>query len=296
MPQSDRTDPGSNRARYPGTFLLAFREAADSLGWHIQSWRGDSVACTDGAGEKLLVGLENLFRRVRRQDRGEWPKLVAEFLRKVNVGGKSDDLDRDLSEVADRLLLRVGPPFPQLPGAAKVWNQPLDATGLVVSLVIDHAETMSYVTEEMIERSGTPGSDWLERAMTNLRERTPREALEQVHKDSSIQLCAVGDAYDSSRALIVEPHFLQAPHGYFLAIPSRDELLVLPMSGEAMATIHLLKLLARQNHQKAPYPVSDEIFWVHHGKWHRFPVEVKGNEVSIQPPAEFLAVFDALKE
>src|SRR5438132_10095477 len=203
MPPSHRSDPGrpcSDRPRYPGTFLLAFREAAAAVGWTIQRWQGDSIGCTDAAGESLMVGLENLYRRVRRHDRSDWPELIAEFLRKVNVGGKSGALERDLSTVADRLLLRLGPPFPQLPGPAKVWNQPLDDTGLVISLVIDHPETMSYVTDEMVANSGTPADDWLERALDNLRERTPRAALEEIHDESGVRLCAIGDAYDSSRA------------------------------------------------------------------------------------------------
>jgi hypothetical protein len=275
--------------------LLAFREAAASLGWTIDRLQPDSVACTDSAGEALTVGLENLYRRVRREDRAAWPSLIADFLRKVAISGKPTDLDRDLSEVADRLLLRLGPAFPKFPGAAQVWNQPLHETGLVVSLVIDHPETMSYVTEEMIDRSGVPGQEWLERAIVNLRARTPADTFATVHEQSGIRLCTLGDAYDSSRALVVGDYLTDTPHGYFVAVPSRDELLVLPTTPAALTTIHVLKLLAMQNHQKAPYPVSEELFWVYGDKWHLFPIEIKGNEVNVRPPDEFIHVLEMLK-
>jgi hypothetical protein len=295
MPSSNRSDPGTDRAKYPGSFLLAFRAAAATVHWTIERWHGDAVACVDAKGERLMVGLENLYRRIRRQDRGDWPRLIAEFLTKVNVSGKVEELKRDLTEVADRLLLRLGPPFPPMPGP-KVWNQPLDHTGLVISLVIDHEETMSYVTEEMIENSGAPGGTWLQRAVTNLIGRTPGDAFSLVQDNSDIRLCTVGDAYDSSRALIAEHHLPETPHGYFIAIPSRDELMVLPMQRSAIETLPLLKMLTAQNHQKSPYPVSDELFWVYQGTWHRFPIEIKGKEVNIRPPEEFLAVLDALKD
>ena len=291
---SPRTNPGTGQARYPGTFLLAFREAVAAVSWQIQTWQADSVACKDAAGESLTVGLENLYRRVRRQDRATWPELIAEFLRKVHVSGARDELDRELSEVVDRLLLRVGPPFPLLQGAAKVWSQPLHDTGLVVSLVIDHPETMSYVTEDMITRSGAPGEHWLTHALKNLRERTPSDALEPVHDDSDVRICAQGDAYDSSRALIIGEQLTDVPHGYFLAIPSRDELLVLPVTAKAITTVHLLKLLVIQSHQKAPYPVSEELYWVFQGKWHAFPIEIKGHEVNVRPPPEFVALLETI--
>src|SRR5947209_2725600 len=91
MPPSHRNDPGTDRAKYPGSFLLALREAADTVDWKIERWLGDAVACVDAKGERLMVGLENLYRRVRRQDRGDWPKLIAEFLTKVNVSGKVEE-------------------------------------------------------------------------------------------------------------------------------------------------------------------------------------------------------------
>jgi hypothetical protein len=297
MPTSGRSDPGSGsgKSRYPGTFLLAFREAAAKLGWKIESWQGDAIVCQDGTGEPLVVGLENLYRRVRREQRSEWPAQIADFLRKVHVGGQMTDQNRDLIEVAEQLLLRLAPPFPALPETARVWNQPLDETGLVISLVIDHAETMSYVTEEMIEKSGQPGDHWLELALANLRQRTPQDCLELIHQESGIRLCALGDAYDSARALIVEPYLMVAPNGFFVGVPNRDELLVLPTTAEAMAGVHLLKLLALQNHQKAPYPVSSEVLWSYRGKWHRFPMDLKGNQLNIRPPAEFVEVLNELK-
>src|SRR5947207_7617559 len=71
MPPQARSDPGhgSGPARYPGTFLLAFREAAGELNWQVRRWLGAVVDCADAEGREHQVGLENLYRRARRVNR-----------------------------------------------------------------------------------------------------------------------------------------------------------------------------------------------------------------------------------
>src|SRR5579871_5112686 len=87
MLRDSRSNPGtgSGPPRYPGTFLLAVREAVDRLNWKIQRWLGDAIRCVDAEGEEHTVGLENLFRRTRRQQRDTWPVYIAEFLSKVRL-------------------------------------------------------------------------------------------------------------------------------------------------------------------------------------------------------------------
>ena len=110
MPMSPRTNPGhgSGPARYPGTFLLAFREAVAGLGWQIKGWHGNAVDCLDGQGEEHVVGLENLYRRARRAGRPEWVALIADFLQHALGTNQADDLPTDLAPVADQLLVRLG--------------------------------------------------------------------------------------------------------------------------------------------------------------------------------------------
>src|SRR5579872_6184695 len=110
MNYSKRHHPGqgSPPPRYPGTFLLALREGLAAAGWKVQRWLGNAVECVDAQGREQVVGLENLYRRARREDRGGWPELVAGFLASVHA----EHLDKPppaLAEVADRLLVRIGP-------------------------------------------------------------------------------------------------------------------------------------------------------------------------------------------
>jgi hypothetical protein len=297
MPPTDRGNPGlsSGPARYPGTFLLAFREALAAVSWQARRWRGDAVECLDAEGQEQVIGLENLYRRVRGIERTGWPELIGECLARVRDAEKLGLTEVKLADIADRLLVRFGPAFAGHSNPIKVWWRPVEGTDLGVSLVIDQADTMTYVTEEMIVGAGRPGDEWVERALANLRGRTPADCLELVHEDSGLMVCSVGDAYDSSRALLLEGLLPDAaPAGLLMAIPSRDELLVLPVTLKAMAHIHVLKLLAVKNFKQAPYPITDTLYWVRSGAWRPFPVEIRKEEVAMRPPAEFIEILNQL--
>jgi hypothetical protein len=297
MSQRGRSDPGhgSGAPRYPGTFLLAFREAAAGMNWQVRRWIGDMVECADAQGKDHMIGLENLYRRARRAQRQEWPDLIGEFLRTVSGADQGEGLPTDLAAVSGQLLVRLGHPLKVMPQDAKVWSQPLAGTDLCLNLVIDYPNRMSYVTEQLVADSGIPGADWLERGLANLRARTPPDCFQVIHEESGMLLAGVADAYDSSRALLLEQLLPQArSEGYFVILPGRDELLVLPVTLKAIPHVHLLKVLAEKNFKSVPYPISDQVYWVHRGVWRLFPIDVRAKEVTVQPPPEFEDILDRL--
>lgn len=297
MSLDDRGDPDTGSGpppRYPGTFLLALREAFAALGWQARRWLADAVECQDAAGEEQLVGLENLYRRARREDRSRWPELIRDFLNRVHEAEHAHP-DEDLASVADRLLVRLGQPFTRLGDRVRVWAQPIDGTPLIASLVIDHAETMSYVTEEMVAASGRAGEEWLRQALENLLGRTPADCLQPIDEDTGLLLCNTGDAYDSSRALLLNTLLPQTTEfGCLVALPSRDELLILPVTAQALPFVHLMKMLAEKSFRTAPYPICDQVFWVQQETWRAFGVELRDKTVVLQPPVEFAVVLERL--
>jgi hypothetical protein len=292
-----RSDPGkgSGPPRYPGTFLLALREATAGLGWQVRRWLGDTIECLDAEGRQHVVGLENVFRRARRLPRTDWPVLITEFLTSVQVAEQVGNGPTDLITVADRLLVRLGQPFTALADGTHVWSQELGGTGFGINLVIDYPRSMSYVTEQLVHDSGRPGGEWLERALANLRERTPADCFQEIHEESGLLLCGVADGYDSSRALLLDTLLPEGRElGWFVALPGRDELLVLPVTRRAFPHVHLLKVLALKNFKSAPYAISDEVFWIREGVWRRFPIELEAESINLRPPAEFLPLLDQL--
>jgi hypothetical protein len=268
--------------------------AVESLGWRVGRWAGDIVECLDAEGESRTVGLENLYRRARAADRAAWPEVIADFLHALATTTQDAVEPSDLNAVAERILVRIGPPFSAELQRA-VWSRPLGDSGLIAHLVLDHAETMSYVTGDMVASSGKPGEDWLAWALENLRKRTPADCFEVVDEDSGLLLCGAGDAYDAARSLILDILLPESkPHGTFLAVPNRDTLLVLPVTARAISQVHLLKVLADKHHPKAPYPISTGVFWVRGGEWRTLPITVTGKEISVHPPPELVECLNAL--
>lgn len=291
-----RSDPGVGfgQPRYPGSFLLAFREAAAEIGWQVQRLIQDVAHCVDAEGKVHVVGLENLYRRARRTPRSDWPQLVAEFLQTVRAAEQTEHLPADLASVAEQILPRLGYPL-KSPADAAVWFAPLDGTDLVINLVIDYPDRMCYVTESLMQSSSQPGVEWIQQSRANLLTRTPADCFQQIHPESGIHICRVGDAYDSSRALLLDELLPETrADGYLTVLPGRDELLVLPVTAEALPHLHLMKVLADKNFRNVPYPISDRVFWIRGGIWHPFPIRVQAKEVMVDPPAEFVAVLNRL--
>jgi hypothetical protein len=294
MEPQRRSDPGfgSGPPKYPGTFLLAFREAAASVNLQIRRWLGHSVACVDAEGREQTVGLENLYRRARQVERADWPEMIANFLKSVDLDKIKGQLGAELEQIADQVLVRLGKGVPKEMGA---WEQSLEGTDLAVNLVVDYPNRMVYVTREQVEKSGKPGEHWLKRAVANLLERTPEECLEVVDEESGILLGNVEDAYDATRALLLEDLLPQAKEeGYFVGLPSRDQLFVLPVVKEAVVFLYLMKGIVDKEFQTRPYPISRELYWVRGGAWHVFPVEVDlvNKRLSLSPPPDLVPILD----
>jgi hypothetical protein len=294
MAWNNRSNPGqgSGPPQYPGTFLLAFREALAALNWQASRWLGHSVVCRTADGHEHTVGLDNLYRRARQVPRADWPTLITEFLRTVGTIIPDAALPESLAAVADRLLARLGRPFTG--GDKKVWAQPLGDTGLQVNLVIDDPNRMTYVTEELAARSG-PATTWLERALANLQARTPADWCHVLDEETGIRVIAVGDAYDSSRCLILDRLLPEtAASGCFVAPVGRDRTFLLPVSLEGLQYVHLLKVLAEKDYPSTPYPISDQVLWIHQGTWRRFLIDIRGSEATATPPPELIEVLNGL--
>jgi hypothetical protein len=296
MAAHHRGNPGMGFGgpRYPGTFLLALREAFTRLNWQPRRWLGAAVDCVDVEGREQMLALENLYRRVRPLERGTWTDALAEFLAQIPHEALVNP-PASLGEVADRILVRLGPPFTPGDPDVDIWSRRIAGSQIVATLVIDYPSSMSYVTEQMIADSGQEGEYWLHRALENLRNQTPADCLTEVHSESGLLQSEVGDAYDSSRALLLE-HLLpdRADDGCFVAVPGRDHLLVLPVRAQSLSFLPWLRSIAMRTHRNLPYPISAEIFWVRKDAWHHFAIELEGERAMVNPPQEFLEVLQRI--
>ncbi len=274
--------------------MLALREAFARLGWQAVAWKGSYVDCVDATGRPHQVGLDNLYRRLRREARGTWADQIADLL--GSVPPEAIEPPADLSEVADRLLVRLSQPIKSDNSAIDVWSQTLVNHQIVATLVIDYPSSMSYVSAAMIAASGQSGEFWLRRGIANLLEKSKPDGLPIVHEESGLKQGQFGDAYDSSRALLLDE--LLPGHdefGFYVIVPSRDHLLVLPISAPTLPLAPWLRAIANKTHHEMPYPISPELYWVRGGVWRHFVIQMNGDGVVVQPPPEFAEVLDRLQ-
>jgi hypothetical protein len=292
----DFDDPsGRVPSALPSGFRAAVAHALADLGFSVASWEDDgvNVKCPSRAGEQY-VGLSNLHRRAKAREKAEWPALIREFLRHVTEALSGPKVPDDLLTVADQLRPRLGKPFARGEKACP-WGIPLTGTPLEINLVIDYPNTMAYVTDEMLAKTGKAGEDVLDLALANLKRETPHDFFEPVCDELDIYVGHTGDGYDAARALLIEDLLPESPAGFWVAVPSREELAVWPVSFPALEKVHVIKLFAQGNYRDHAYPVTDEVFWLWRGMWQAFDIRVDDQNVTISPPDEFLETLKSLE-
>lgn len=287
---------GETPSALPSGFRAAVTHALAALGYAVATWEADGVnvraPAAAGKDGVQYIGLSNLYRRAKAVDKSEWPRVIGEFLDHVTGALGAPKIPDDLTTVASQLRPRLGKPFSRQ-GKAHPWGVPLPATGLEINLVIDYPNTMAYVTDDMLKKTGKAGEDLLDLALANLKADTPADFFDKVSEELDIYVGHTGDGYDAARALLVEDLLPESPAGFWVAVPSREELAVWPVSFPALSKIHVIKLFAQDNYREHAYPVTDDVFWLHDGTWHPFGIRVDEQNVTVSPPDEFLA---ALKE
>lgn len=288
MNHSDEPAPISS---FPDEFRTVVVVELAAAGLTATDWEQNGVNVRPVAGgDGQYIGLINLYRRAKAATQAEWPAMVREFIERSSRS-KLQDIPTDLCGVSDRLRPRLGQPFDRR--QAHPWGIPLPGTGLEITIVIDYPQTMAFVTAEMLAKSRKKGEDLLDVAMENLRAATPADYFERASPELDIYIGHVGDGYDAARALLVEELMPESPAGFWVAVPSREELAVWPVSFPALGRVHVLKMFAQENYREHAYPVSDDVFWVWHGTWYRFGIALKGNDLVIDAPEPF---GEALRE
>jgi hypothetical protein len=275
-------DPSSSPL-FPAEFRAIVVAELTAAGLTVIDWETNGVNVRPVAGgDGQYIGLANLHRRARAVNPTEWPAMVREFIERSSRS-KLQSIPTDLNTVSDRLRPRLGQPFDRR--QAHPWGIPLPGTGLEITIVIDFPQTMAFVTPEMLTASRKKGEDLLDVALENLRTATPPDYFERASDQLDIYIGHTGDGYDAARALLVEELMPDSPAGFWVAIPSREELAVWPFP--ALGRVHVLKMFADENFREHAYPVSDEVFWVWHGTWYRFGIALKDDDLVIDAPEPF---------
>jgi hypothetical protein len=295
MPEDfEDLDAGQAMPSLPGEFRLMVAAELRSFGLTTKAWHSMGVDCVTEDGDERYIGLANLYRRVKGEPADEWPGVVREFFRvMIQATDEGEELPKDLHEVAARIRVRIGQPF-SVNGSVKAWQQMIPGTDLAYNLVIDSERYMTYVTEDVIEAADKPAEHWLEVGLANLHAATPADWLGVFHEESGMMGGHISDSYDAARCLILDR--LQAPPvgGWLLVVPSRDWFFCLPLTGDSLPVIPLLKIVADKNFAEEAYPISDQVYFVKNGEWEVLPIEISDQETKVSPGPQMLEALQTL--
>ncbi len=282
---STADEPSIESAPFSDDFRAAVAAELAAAGHTGVAWEPDGVRFRACGAEGQFLGLVNLYRRATGAGRAEWPAMIREFLGHSAAFLKAPALPDDLTTISAQLRPRLGRPCDRT-DKTPPWGIPLPGTGLEINLVVDFPHGMVYVTEPMLARSRRRGENLLDVALENLRAATPNDYFERASDELDVYIGHLGDGYDAARALLIEELMPDAPAGFWVAIPSREELAVWPVSFPALGRVHALKTYAEENFHKHAYPVSAAVFWVWRGTWYEFGIAL-GDEVLLDAPEPF---------
>ncbi|MDH5493942.1 MAG: hypothetical protein OEY14_18470 [Myxococcales bacterium] len=216
-------------------------------------------------------GLEVDLARLRRSVEGESEdQLLASARKLVDMipGGDEDSIGMtDWEEARRRLLPRLVPERfveelrQSSGGRSELHAQPI-GHGILRTLVLSYEGRSRYLRRDEVLAWGRSEEELEAAWLARLAARSQQARFAAVETPRGAMVVArSGDGLDSSRLLLpglrgvleaeLEPPFL-------VAIPHRDALLA--VSGQEPALVAALRARAREDHARAPHPISPELF------------------------------------
>lgn len=183
---------------------------------------------------------------------------------------------------------RVFPALVPGPVDQTVWSMALGITGLHVVLDLHDGDTRRRILKDELPGPDHTSEEWLQAAYANLHQATPADYLQPVLEGVELSAGTATDGYGAARALIVDRLVTDDEDcGYFVAVPGENGFGVMRVTQDHLGQVHHLKRFAMHNYNGHDAALSQEIFWVHHGAWHPYHVEIIGEMVKVTAPREF---------
>lgn len=208
--------------------------------------------------EDLVFGLGPLFDAVAGTPEDRWPSLVDDCLGRMLgvLTGGAPELDGPTEPLLDRVYAKIRPAEGS-PAYAKDI-----APGLVVTLALDHADHITIMNDEHVQRHGF--DRLFEVGMDNLYEQLPAE-----HATCDGVYIISGAEYTASTAMII-PGVVEVvtgsdefPYGVLLAMPN-DHMLVFHVLRDSAGVRYAMgeiAQLAAEYYVDSDRPLSPNVHW-----------------------------------
>ncbi|MEO1278241.1 MAG: DUF1444 family protein [Planctomycetota bacterium] len=225
----------------------------------IDSIREDELVI---AGRRL--DLVNLYRIVSH-DPQRGVEIVEHYLEQLFAGDLMYVNSMTLDIAKTRIMPRIQPEsiFESL-SRRLVAHTPF-VNGAVVVYVLDLPQMTVSITTEQIVQWGLDIDELEMIARDNLEEYAPDMDVQLVEsrEGGMAAILAEQDGYDAARLLMGKLYHRLAPQlggDFLVAIPARD--MFVALSREPAEFVHRIQDRVRQDYERLPYPITDQLFYV----------------------------------
>jgi hypothetical protein len=273
----------------------------DTLGRRRLPWRADSsvVVTTDAEGTAIRSSVGPLARRTAGMDLDAWPAAVVEFVAQLGPSHERDQICADVTEVRNRLKLRLYPDDHLHGTDFDPVAQPF-AESLVAMLAIDLPSSVGTVHRDDLDVWGIDENEAWELAYDNLiSDPVPRtERLRVGRGANAVRVTAWrGDSFFTASRLIDLEDLVGpiGPNGMLVAAPNRHSILTHPVDdGDVLHAVQHLIPVVRGLHRQGPGALSAHLYWWVDDELRWLPVAADEQTIEFYPPAEFLDAVDAV--
>lgn len=268
----------------------------------VSQHRDGVMFVQDKEGKQQQLGLVNLAQMCLSTDPTKYRDIIKVhfdiIVRRSDLGATPSGDEQPFETAKEDIGIRIYNAdsiknLPKLPITAKDI-----APGLCSLLVMDLPEKIESLSNDAIERWGVPAEELSEIGLQNIRNRydlTP----EQIDLEGIKVWLSSGDHFYSANLVFDLDRYdgLVGPYGALVTCPVRNACFVYPIADmEVLMTIHKLIPIILGMHRDGPGSLSDKLYWYHDDKLIDLPFDLKDNDLTFSPPAEFVQVLQKLAE
>ena len=155
---------------------------------------------------------------------------------------------------------------------------------LYVAVGYSSHEGLTRVTQELLETWGTQFHVVLEISQWNLRRKTPAHGWTDIVTVDGLNAYVAKDGLSSSRVLCLQDLVRPWPfEGVLVAMPTRDQLLVLPLDRlDVLQSMRIMVLAGDTARENGTHPLSDQLFWFDGEQWEWVQISHLKNQIEIK--------------
>lgn len=283
-----------------GRFENAVRADFERRGMAVSVHDGWVVPTDDP--KQMRYGLSNVGQLCAQSEEAEWPEHIAQHFDRILASAEANaEIESRIGEfsfVRRRLLVRLWDEETSPARDANVVSREF-APGLLGFLCLDLPDSIRTITPDEAARWDRSEDSLFDEALDNMeRDGNAKLVPLEVREGSNLLGLEGETAFLAALALRLERYPAAiGKYGTFVAMPTRDGVLMLPFSGAAVVEqLSDLMVIALNACRDGPGSVTHRVYWVREGDWIEIPYAIEDDALNVHPPDELVEVLNSAAE